>query len=165
MALIIETGSIVAGANSYVTVAEARPYVESRGGSFPIEDLDGEYLILKAMDFFESHNERFKGDIVSKAQPLSFPRQNFEAEGWNWSSDEIPRQVKTALLALVFEIAGGADPFNPETVQAPAIKKKVGPIETVYAEPVRVSKVYKNSTSGTLMRLLLKNSGLSMVRV
>lgn len=164
MALIIETGAIVTGANSYVTVAEARPYVENRGGTFPIEDIEGGYKILQAMDFFESHRSRFKGDLVAIDQPLSFPRIGFVAEEWEWGSDQIPRQVKAAVLALVFEICQGKDPLNPEAEAPPVIKKKVGPIETVYAEPARVSKVYKNSQSQTLMNLLLKGNGLALVR-
>ena len=164
MPLIIETGTIVAGANSYVTVAEARPYVENRGGEFPFEDVEGEFLILQAMDFFESHRERFKGDLVKIDQPLSFPRTGFVAEEWEWGSDQIPRQVKAAILALIYEIVKGKDPFNPEAEAPPTIKKKVGPIETVYAEPARVSKVYKNSQSQTLMNLLLKGNGLALVR-
>ena len=165
MPLIIENGSIVPGANSYVAVAEARAYVESRGGLFPVEDIDGEYKILEAMDYLESHREQFKGDLVRLDQPLGFPRNNFYAEDWLWPSTEIPRQVLNAVLALVFEVCQGKDLYNPESEAPPAIKKKVGPIETVYAQPARVSKVYKNTQSQVLMKLLIKDAGLRPVRV
>jgi hypothetical protein len=166
MALTIEDGSLVSGANSYVTLADARAYAEDRGAVLPIDDDDAEVVILKAMDYLESFSDRFKGWRVERDQALSWPRSGIVIEDWAWNSDEIPRQVISAQLALVLEINAGEDPFNPSpSASLPQTRKKVGPIEVEYAAPRPPSKVSKASPSQTIINLLLANSGLSLVRV
>lgn len=164
MAITVEDGSRVAGANSYVTVADARTYMEDRGDTVSAVDADVEILILKGMDYLESFSNRFKGELVDRDQPLSWPRTGVYIENWSWSSDEIPRQVINALLALVREVNAGEDPFNPSGATLPTVREKVDVIEVQYANPGRVSKVTKTQPSRTLINLLLKNSGLVAIR-
>lgn len=164
MTLIVETGSIVPGANSYVSLADARAYVAARGAALPSDDAEAEAVILKAMDYLESFSARFKGDRVNRDQPLSWPRVGAVIEDWSWGPAEIPRQVIAAQLALVLEVNSGIDPFNPPDA-LPQVRKKVGPIEVEYANPSSVSKVAKTSPSQTIVNLLLRHSGLSLVRV
>lgn len=163
MALIVEDGSIVAGANTYVSLADARAYVVARGAALPVDDAEAEVVILKAMDYLESFGARFRGERIERDQPLSWPRSGVVIEDWAWGSDEIPRQVISAQLALVLEVNAGADPFNPPDA-LPQIRKKVGPLEVEYANPDRVSKVAKTSPSQTLINVLLQHSGLSLIR-
>jgi len=72
--LTVEDGSIVTGANSYVSLAAARSYAAARGATVPAADADLEVMIIKAMDYLESHRDQFLGDSVERDQPLSFPR-------------------------------------------------------------------------------------------
>jgi hypothetical protein len=165
MAITVEDGSIVSGANSYVSLADARAYALARGAALPVGDPEAEAIVLKAMDFLESFDARFKGDRVERDQPLSWPRSGVVIEGWSWSSDEIPRQVLNAELALIVEINAGEDPFNPAPAATAQTRKKVGPIEVEYANPGQVSKVQKASPSMKLINLLLTHSGLALIRV
>lgn len=166
MTITVEDGSLVSGANSYVNLAEARAYVEARGAALPVDDGDAEVVILKAMDRLESFSNQFKGYRVERDQPLSWPRSGVVIEDWAWGSDEIPRQLLNAQLALILEINAGEDPFNPSaTTTLPQTRKKVGPIEVEYAAPRPPSKVSKTSPSQTLINLLLQNAGLTLVRV
>ena len=165
MALIVETGSLVTGANSYVTLAEARAYALARGVTLSAVDATLEAIVLQAMDFFESHGARFKGERIERDQALSWPRAGAVIENWSWSSTEIPRQVLNAELALIFEINDGEDPLNPSMATLPTIRKRVeGAVEIEYANPGPVMKVAKTQPSRTIINLLLKNSGLVAVR-
>ena len=102
--------------------------------------------------------------LVERDQPTAYPRKNLELEGWNWSSDEIPRQVISAQLALCLEINAGADPYNPPDA-LPVVRKRVeGAVEVEYANPSKVSKVSKYQPSQTIINVLLKNNGLSAVQ-
>lgn len=162
MALVKEDGSIVSGANTYVTAAELTAYGASRGITF-VGDV--EVLLLKAMDYFESLDGRFKGERTNRDQPLSWPRGGAVVEGWSWSSDEIPRQVIAAQMNLAIEIGDGHDPLNPTVDQLPIVKKRVeGAVEVQYANPGKAVKVSKTQQSRTIINTLLKNSGLFAVR-
>ena len=68
MTLIVETGEIVAGANSYVSVADAQAILTGRG----LLTVVTEAALLQAMDML-SGLEYF-GYRVSDVQPLPFPR-------------------------------------------------------------------------------------------
>lgn len=167
MTITVETGAIVAGANSYVSLADARAYALARGTALPVSDADAETVLIKAMDYLESFDGRFKGNRVDRDQPLSWPRTGVEIEGWAWSSDEIPRQVINAQLALVIEVNAGEDPLNPSANEnLPVTRKRVeGAVEVEYANPGNAMKVSKTAASTTLINLLLRHSGLSLIRV
>lgn len=99
MTLVVEDGSIVPGANCYVTVAEIRAYAESRGiFDLPADDAGVEALAHNAMDWFESN--QFAGvrtDVVTP-QELSFPRTGIVIDGYAVPGDMIPPLVKACVM-------------------------------------------------------------------
>ena len=118
MAIVVEDGTVVAGANSYITRASAIAYAAARGVTLANTDAT-DVLIVKAFDYLESMRSQFKGELVEYDQPAAWPRAGATIEGYDWSSDEIPRQVIAAQCALVVEINAGEDPFNPTAVVGP----------------------------------------------
>ena len=74
MPLIVETGLIVPGADTYASVDDLRAYAAKRGASLPADDTDCEVLLVKAMDYLASKSERWKGQRVQLDQPLDWPR-------------------------------------------------------------------------------------------
>lgn len=165
MTIIVEDGTLVSGANSYVSLASARAYALARGITLSAVDSTLKAIILEAMDYLESFSSRFKGDRVSRDQALSWPRTGVDIEGWSWSSTEIPRQVINAQNALIIEINSGEDPHNPTIATLPTIRKKVdGAVEVEYANPGQALKVTKTQASRTHINLLINNSGLFAIR-
>ena len=163
MAIVVEDGSIVTGANSYVSRADVIAYAASRGVTLADTTATDAYLI-KSCDYLESFADKFKGERYSRDQALCWPRAGVEIEGYDWSEDEVPRQLIAAQCALVVEIHAGSDPFNPDTVQGPIVEETVvGAVSVKYASATS-SKVRKDSSSKTLINLLLKRSGLFAVR-
>lgn len=166
MTITVETGAVVAGANSYVSLADARAYAASRGVTLSATDATLEPMVIKAMDFIESHSAQFVGERTTRDQPLSWPRTGAVVESWKWSSTEIPRQIINATLAVVLEVNDGADPFNPPAATLPTIKERVeGAVELAYASPRGGDfKVSKDRAAMVHLRALLRNSGLFAVR-
>lgn len=163
MTLIVEDGSQVEDANSYVTLAEFRSYAAARGVDVPADDGEAEAMLVKAVDYLESFAARFVGERVSRTQSLSWPRASVTIEGFTWGPTEIPRQVLSAQLALGAEIAQGQDPFNPPAA-LPVVRERVDTIEVEYANPGAVHKVSATAPSRAIINTLLSHSGLRMIR-
>lgn len=120
MALIIEDGTIVDGANSFATAAELVTYADEYGLTIPATAAEQERLLRRAA--LQMQALSWKGEIVSAAQPLSWPRT-----GWSG----IPPAIKNGQMALAAEIY--ADDQSPATdAKGPIMREKVGPLETEY---------------------------------
>jgi hypothetical protein len=124
MAIVVEDGSIVTGANSYVSRADVIAYAASRGVTLA-DTTATDALLIKACDYLESFAKQFKGDRYTRDQALCWPRGGAVIEGYEWSADEIPRQVVSAQCALVVELNAGEDPFNPTAATGPVTEKTV----------------------------------------
>lgn len=92
MAIVVEDGTIVADANSYVTLAEVRDYATLRGITVPAADGDLEKHLHLAMDWFES--EDFPSARFDATQELSFPRDVIVVDGVRYMEGAIPKLVK-----------------------------------------------------------------------
>lgn len=165
MAIVVETGAIVSGANSYVSRADAIAYAASRGVTLA-DSTATDAILIKATDYLETFRNRFKGGLVDRDQPLAWPRFNAVIEGFSWDTDEIPRHVINAQLAVALEINAGDDPLNPSMQQGPVTQKSVaGAVSVSYAAGNSSSiKVNKDRESQALINLCLARSGLYSVR-
>lgn len=154
--IIVEDGSIVAGANSYVSVADLTAYVNNRGITF---NGDPEQLLHKAMDVIS--NSMFVGIKKTAGQPLQWPRYEVFIDGYPFPSDAIPTELKNAQMAMALEIADGADPIN----QTPQVKRQrvEGAVEVEYA--VKDSAQKKRATSSYYLSKLVipMGSGVSSI--
>jgi hypothetical protein len=74
MAIVVEDGSVVTGANSYITLAEARAYGVLYGVTISAVDATAEVLSHKAVRYLEARRNQYQGTKVSVDQPLQWPR-------------------------------------------------------------------------------------------
>lgn len=162
MALIVEDGTIVANANTLVTEFEFESYAEGMGVTISGEI---EPILRKAMQFVDSFDARMKGSRVSRDQALSFPRSDFEIDGWSWGETEIPRAAILAQLAVALDIAQGIDPYNPPQAKIRTKERVEGAVEVAYAAPTAGFKLSKSSSSEALINALLRSSGLTLAVV
>ena len=144
MALIIEDGTIVDGANSFVTAAELATYADDYGLSIPAVEADRERLLRRAA--LQMQALSWKGRIVEIDQPLSWPRVGVSREGsrglvwgrnldfgeeYEAASNVIPAAIKQGQMALAAEIY--ADDATPaEDARGPVVSETVGPLSTTY---------------------------------
>jgi len=92
MTLVVEDGTIVAGANSYVTLAEVRDYATTRNITVPADDAELEPHVHLAMDWFEA--EDIPSVRISAEQELNFPRVRMLLDGVEYIDGAIPKLVK-----------------------------------------------------------------------
>lgn len=128
MALIIEDGSGVEGANSYVTEAEFTTYLLERGITL-VGPLNAEQLLIRAMDYIESLS--YWGNRVSCEQTLSWPRYWVPIEDCCYfPGDTIPPSLKKAQMQVAASIDLGVDPLA--TIPRLISSVTVGPISITY---------------------------------
>jgi hypothetical protein len=163
MTIIIEDGSIIEDANSYVTTSDVRAFASARGITFDNTDPEIEFLIVSATDYLESKRSNYQGSKVSIAQSLQFPREDVYIDGFPIDATAIPKLLKDAQCRLVIELASGVD---LHAVSDRIKRKKVGPMETEYFEPSYGPSI---PAVDSLLEPLFKTSGggwaLSTVRV
>lgn len=166
MTLIVEDGSKVADANSYVTVAEARSYATLRGLTLPVADAEVEALLVKAVDYIEAQRSRYQGDKTHTDQSLQFPRTGVYVDGLLVGSSSIPRELRYAQMALAVE-AQNADlqPTRLPSDKGPVTQESVeGAVSVTYANPGRLNSVPAFAKADALLAPLMKRSGLTVVR-
>jgi hypothetical protein len=127
MTIIVEDGTIVAGANSYVTEAELTAYATARGVTLTAGT---EQLLIESMDYIESQS--FIGTKKTADQPLQWPREGVYIDGYYVESDVIPNDLKTAQLATATAIDQGNGPQN--VLSAAVKREKVDVIEVEYQD-------------------------------
>jgi hypothetical protein len=143
MALIIEDGTGVVGANSYVSVAEFQAWLAARGYTITGNP---EQLLLRAMDYIESLN--YWGMPVICDQDLAWPRAWVPMDGCCYfNSNQIPEDLKTAQMQVARSIDAGVDPLS--TLPRLVSSVTVGPISVTYekgstAPIIRSSSAYLN---------------------
>lgn len=147
MAIIVEDGSIVANADSYVSVANYTTWADARGIEYDSSVLENQ--ILRAMDYIETL--RFIGQKSTKSQPLQFPRVGVVVDGYELDYDEIPEQLKKAVFeSIKAESDGNSQLANVERTTS---REKVGEIEVQYA-PNSNSSVSVVAINKALYKLL-----------
>lgn len=127
MALVIEDGTQVVGANSYVTSAEIETYADARGVTLTA---DPEILATKAMDYIEA--QAYIGVKVSSTQALQWPRTGAYVDGFEITNTTIPNELKTAQMATALSIDAGADPLS--AVTRGVKMQQVGDLKVEYDE-------------------------------
>lgn len=133
MALLVEDGSLVAGANSYITLLEARTFATDTNEVPEDSDQQLEANLRLAMRFIESHRNGFKGNIVNRTQALQWPRSNVFIDGFLFDFQSIPQELKDLQSQLSVEIKNGVvlfqtvtEPFVVESAVG-SIKEKIDP--------------------------------------
>lgn len=147
MAITVEDGSIVSGANSYVSEAELTAYATARGVTL---STDTEQLLIRAMDYIESLE--FAGYKWTNTQPLQWPRSNVWVDGYLTDADEIPDELKNGLMQTAMAIDDGEDPLQNLTRQTKS--ETAGPVSVEYMDGSAATTIVRKITAQ--LRKLLK---------
>lgn len=128
MALIVEDGSLVSNANSYVSIDDFIAWADARG--FTYESYPTiQQKILRAMDFIESLD--FIGEKSIETQALQWPRDYVFIDGYSIESNQIPKEVKIAVYeAVKLEIDGDS---KMTATERETLAEQIGDISVTYA--------------------------------
>lgn len=161
--VIVENGTIVAGANSFMDVATFRMYATNRGLVLPTDDDAVATMLIKAADAVNRLEPKFDGTRVSFDQTMSWPRHDCPVPGqprYVFADDEIPALIIQGQAEYAMAVAQGAD-LAPVTTSRQVVKRrKVGPIETEFMDGGYISEAWQIAPAGyDLLSQLFKSAG------
>jgi hypothetical protein len=141
MTLIVEDGSLVPGAESYCSVADADAYHAGRANSAwaALDTPTKEANLRKATEYMVGmYRPRWKGLRSILTQTLDWPRYNVQLEDVGFGCiaayvlpNTVPAEVKNACAALALTANGGDLAPNITRVVK---QKTIGPITTIYQD-------------------------------
>lgn len=167
MAIIVETGGNIAGAESYESVANATTYHAARGNTSwaaLASDAVREQLLRKSTDFIEQrYRLAWKGYRKYSDQALSFPRELVYLEPQAnidllLSNTIVPTEVKNACAELALKASTYTDGLLPDVTDL-ITEETIGPITTKYDKRSPVSPQYK--AIDAMLAVYLKDGGMN----
>lgn len=190
--IVVEDGSGVADANSYVSLADVVKYAAQRGIALTSDDVTAA-MIIQAMDYLEAQALLYQGYPATDTQSLQWPRQqvffnNTAAAamsgmtvgvGWYGSivmsnllpfpNNMIPKQIITAECMLVLAVNNGIALMPNIQSTDYIVSESVGPIKTTYADPTKSGILPMFSGVDLILQPLMNNalvasSGFQTVR-
>jgi len=168
MTLIVETGSVVAGAESYISVTDADTWHSNRGNTAwaALTTAQKEQSLRKATDYMVGvYRNRWQGYRKDATQTLDWPRSYVYLEPfirgavgsypYLVSDTIVPTEVKNACASLALTAYG--EELAPD-LDVAVVREKIDVIEVEYdknSAPYKkfrsidlMLKVYLKSTSG-----------------
>jgi hypothetical protein len=174
MTLIVENGTGMSTAESYISVADATSYHSDRGninwGLLTVQQQ--EQALRRATDhMLGEYRNRWNGSRVTSTQYLDWPRLGVikkDSQGANGvygmfvvPQSIVPVEVKNACAELAIRAAAG--PLREDLTQA-IVREKIGPLDTTYDKAT--SEQTRYSDVDAMLRVLLRGGGnSSMVKL
>lgn len=132
MPLIVEDGTGIEDANSFVELNEARALATIRGIDLSDDDETLSKQLVQSADRINSYEPRFSGHRAYSVQSMAYPRSNSFRLGAVIPRGFIPRELKLAQVIICDLIAQDIEIW---TTDVGGIKEEtVGPLKTVYAD-------------------------------
>ena len=132
MTLIVEDGTGISNADTYVSISDHVAYAALYG--ITKTTTQAEIDLRKAMDFIEDPNKRYKGDkkYDSSINTLQFPRDNMRVNYSNIDYTTSLSMVSKLENEVALSIGNGVD---PTAVQGRAIKTQtLGPLSQTFED-------------------------------
>jgi hypothetical protein len=160
MALVVEDGTGLPDADSYVSVASADAYHVAHGNAGWAVDTVTEDMREVALRNATAHidsnpNYQFQGVPVSADQALLWPRTGF---GWP-QKRVIDATCELALRALAGKLI--IDVAADGRIKS----EKIGPLEMVYSDPLNGGQVQYAFVDNILAPLLVKKGGWGVTQL
>ena len=157
--LIVEDGSIIAGAESYCTVAFADARLGNRGFTIwtNLTATEKEQALRRATDYMgQSYRASWLGCRVSSLQVLDFPRSGVTVDTFPVSVTIVPLDIQNACAELAIRAASGE--LDADLSQG-VISETVGELSVTYDR--NSSRTKKYSAVENLLRPYLQSGGVS----
>ena len=166
--LVVEDGSGVTDANTYIDEAYLTSYASDRGFSIPSLTADRQTYLLQAMDYLAWFVEGYQGTKTVATNSLPWPRQDVTIDSVVVVKTTIPEQLKKAQAQLVVELQKRTKLFpsaNSITTEGYVTEETIGPLTTKYSATGKGSSsqfapIQIVSVQVFLKQLLKKNTGV-----
>tara|TARA_A100000171_G_C2140369_1_gene154931 strand:- start:3043 stop:3552 length:510 start_codon:yes stop_codon:yes gene_type:complete len=133
MALVVEDGSIVANADSYISLADARTRATVLGVSISSTDGTAELQLQQATIYNDRKwRAKFQGFKVLQTQSLQWPRTGVEIDGYLVDSDEIPQEVIDAQIYTAAHLETGTALYPDNDGKNVKMEEVTGAVKVEY---------------------------------
>jgi len=148
------------GTDTYATEAELAAYAAARGITVTGTP---SVLLLLAIDYLATLEDRWQGSRTSASQPLAWPRTGVYVYGTALADDAIPQSLKDAQCRLALDVDAGV-PLLP-TVSAGSkgsvIEETVDVVTVKYAEGANNTQPVFTAAMGLLKPLMKAGGGIN----
>lgn len=165
--LIVEDGSVVVDANSYVTYDYAENYHTLRGNSAWAagDSTEKQYAIIRATQAVDSiYKGKWKGEQVEYGvQELEWPRSNVVVGSNSIDNDTIPNAIKKSVCEAALRELESPNSLTPDLERGGEIKRvKADVVEVEYMDGANSTTTF-TAIDGLLADLVsgLSSSGIS----
>lgn len=135
MALVVEDGTGLSTAESYISTADADTYIAAYKGADATWDgattSAKEIAARQATQYIDGYY-KWQGEVYSAVQELDWPR-NYVYEENGIMISGIPVKLKNATAEMMFLIVNGTTIIENTTKSSDTIREKVDVIEVEYA--------------------------------
>ena len=152
--------ALIAGTNTYSTATELAAYATARGLEIAG---DSDVLLVGAMDYLATLEDRWQGERASPSQPLAWPRTGVYVYGTALADDAIPQSLKDAQCRLALDVDAGIAllPTVPVGGRGSVIKEKVDVVEVSYDSGYNNSQPIFTAAMGLLKPLMKAGGGIN----
>lgn len=158
MALIVEDGTGLANADSYVSLVNARLFATDYGISLPVDDTEAEIALRQGAQYVDLSEPRFTGERLSDDQALAWPRvDSYKCNGIDIPSDEVPSEAWKAQVYAAQTYGLGTDVrsnYDGKEISS----EKVASIKVDYFETGTDGTIVITKSSDAMRLLLCKSS-------
>lgn len=130
--LIVEDGTIVSGADSFVSLVDARALAARFGLTLPVDDVEAEAALRNGAVYIGLQEPMMCGSRVSPLQELSFPRQGVTLYGYPVAPGSTPAQVIRAQVIAAVEYGNGTDVRASTDGRATSMERVEGAVTVQY---------------------------------
>lgn len=167
MSLIVEDGSIVTNANTYISLANAKTFLEDFYGEYDTEaaaflgfGTSRQELILRraAYDLDRRYRKQWKGFKRVQDQALDWPRVDVaDEDDYDVPEDSIPRRLQRAQLEIAKRLANDVAIFEDRDRGGRVKSEKVDVISITYFDNAPSETLFEG-LEATLTGLLAKEN-------
>ena len=161
MTLIVENGSKVTGANTYISLADARTRATALGVTISSTDADAESQLIRATLYVDrKYRARYQGYKVDETQALQFPRVYVVVDDYMIDSDEIPQELIDAQVYAAAELEAGNSFYTNNDGRSVASEQVTGAVSVSYFNTgKRGSQIAFTAVEDTIRPLLASGTG------
>ena len=153
--------ALIAGTNTYSTSTELAAYATARGLEIAG---DSDVLLVGAMDYLATLEDRWHGERTSPTQPLAWPRTGVYVYGTALADDAIPQSLKDAQCRLALDVDSGVAllPTVSAGSKGSVIEETVfGAVSVKYAEGANNTQPVFTAAMGLLKPLMKAGGGIN----
>lgn len=148
------------GTDTYASEAELAAYASARGITVTGTP---SVLLLLAMDYIATMEDRWQGERTSASQPLAWPRTGVYVYGTALADDAIPQSLKDAQCRLALDVDAGVAllPTVSAGSKGSVIEETVDVVTVKYAEGANNTQPVFTAAMGLLKPLMKAGGGIN----